>query len=59
MALRGKLKVFRSDRGTYLIGATNDLRMDTINVEDGQVRNYLYISGTVWIFNPSGRYVLG
>ena len=52
VALRGKVKVFRSDRGTNFIGATDDLRIDTINVEDGPVKNYLYNSGTVWIFNP-------
>ena len=52
VALRGKVKVFRSDRGTNFIGATDDLRIDTINVEDGPVKNFLYNSGTVWIFNP-------
>ena len=52
VGLRWKLKVFRSDRGTYFIGETDDLHMDAINVEDGPVKNYLYNSGTVWIFNP-------
>ena len=52
VALGGKVKVFRSGRVTNFIGATDDLRIDTINVEDGPVKNYLNNSCTVWIFNP-------
>ena len=51
VAIRGEVKIFRSDRGTNFIGATDDLRIDAVNVEDGELRNYLYKSGTIWIFN--------
>lgn len=52
VAIRGKVTTFRSDRGTNFIGATDILKVDTINVEDGPVKDFLYQSGTVWIFNP-------
>ena len=51
VAIRGKVKQFRSDRGTNFVGATSDLRVDAINVEDEHVKKYMYNSGTVWIFN--------
>ncbi|VDI07434.1 Hypothetical predicted protein [Mytilus galloprovincialis] len=49
---QAKLKIFRSDRGTNFIGAIDDLKIDSINVEDGPFKNFLYNSGTTWIFNP-------
>ena len=52
VAVRGKVKIFRSDCGTNLIGATDAIKIDTIHVEAGPVSNFLYNSGTVWIFNP-------
>ena len=51
VAIRGKVKQFRSDRGTNFVGATPDLRIDSINVEDELVKKYLYDTGTVWVFN--------
>ncbi|VDI29234.1 Hypothetical predicted protein [Mytilus galloprovincialis] len=51
-AIRGQVKIFRSDRGTNFIGAIDDLKIDSINVEDGPFNNFLYNSGTTWIFNP-------
>jgi hypothetical protein len=33
--VRGKVKLFRSDRGTNFVGAVDDLKIDAINVEDG------------------------
>ncbi|VDI65600.1 Hypothetical predicted protein [Mytilus galloprovincialis] len=51
-AIRGQVKIFRSDRGTNFIGAIDDLKIDSINVEDGPFKNFLYNSGTTWIFNP-------
>ena len=51
VAIRGKVKQFRSDRGTNFVEATSDLRVDAINVEDEHVKKYMYNSGTVWIFN--------
>ena len=52
MAIRGKVKVFRSDRGTNFVGATDFLQVDAINVESSDTRNFLYNSDSVWIFNP-------
>ena len=51
VAIHGKVKQFRSDRGTNFVGATPDLRIDSINVEDEHVKKYLYDTGTVWVFN--------
>lgn len=50
-SVRGKVKIFRSDRGTNFVGAVDDLKIDAINVEDGPFKNHLYNSGTVWKFN--------
>lgn len=52
VAIRGKVKQFRSDRGTNFVGATSDLGIDTVNVEDQEVKKVLFNSGSVWIFNP-------
>lgn len=52
VAIRGKVVQVRSDRGTNFVGATEDLQIDTINVEDGPVKNFLYNNGTTWLFNP-------
>lgn len=51
-AIRGKVTQYRSDRGSNFVGATGDLRIDTINVEDGPVQSFLYNSGVTWKFNP-------
>ncbi|XP_046576736.1 uncharacterized protein LOC124284679 [Haliotis rubra] len=50
-SIRGKVTLFRSDRGTNFVGATDDLKIDTINMEEGPVQRYLYKSGCQWIFN--------
>ena len=52
VAIRGKVKQFRSDRGTNFVGAKADLRIDTVNIEDEGVQKVLFNSGSVWIFNP-------
>ncbi|XP_068213675.1 uncharacterized protein [Palaemon carinicauda] len=52
ISLRGNVKIFRSDRGANYIGAVDKLRIDSINVEEGPFRKFLYNSGTTWIFNP-------
>ncbi|XP_048751486.2 uncharacterized protein LOC125663228 [Ostrea edulis] len=51
-AIRGQVKTFRSDQGSNFIGAVDDLRIDSIYVDDEPLKNYLHNSGTVWIFNP-------
>jgi hypothetical protein len=50
-SVRGKVKLFRSDRGTNFEGAVDDLKIDAINVEDEPLKNHLFNSGTVWKFN--------
>ena len=44
VAIRGKVST--------IVGATEALQVDAINVEDDTVRNYLTNSRAVWIFNP-------
>ncbi|XP_061170784.1 uncharacterized protein LOC133180260 [Saccostrea echinata] len=52
VAIRGCVKIIRSDRGTNFVGAVNELKINTINVEDGPIHDYLTKQGTTWIFNP-------
>lgn len=52
VAIRGKVKQIRSDRGTNFVGATDVLCINAVNVEDGPVKEYLYKSGVIWLFNP-------
>ena len=47
MAVGGKVKQFRSDRGLSFVGATADLRIHTVNVEDEGVKKVLFNSGSV------------
>lgn len=51
MAIRGKVKVFRSDRGTNFVGATECLKIDAINVEGEKTKTFLYKSDSIWLFN--------
>jgi hypothetical protein len=48
-AIRGKVREFRSDRGTNFVGATSELG---INVADGSVKDFLNKTETEWVFNP-------
>nr|XP_034305596.1 uncharacterized protein LOC117682359 [Crassostrea gigas] len=50
-AIRGPVKVFRSDKGTNFVGAADELGIQTLNVEDGPIKKHLRENGTVWIFN--------
>nr|XP_027230052.1 uncharacterized protein LOC113821724 [Penaeus vannamei] len=50
-AFRGKVKLFRSDRGTNFVGATDSLKIDAVNVEEKKIVDHLYQTGTKWIFN--------
>lgn len=60
IAIRGPVMEFRSDRGTNFIGATDDLRIDTINIEDGPTNRFLFNSGTIWKFNaPHSSHMSG
>ena len=51
IAIRGKVKIFRSDRGTNFVGAIDKLQIDAINVEDAKMTSYMHEIGTKWIFN--------
>lgn len=51
VSLRGPVKLFRSDRGTNFVGAIDDLKIDSVNVEDKLVNKFLYDSGVKWVFN--------
>lgn len=52
IAVRGNVKTFRSDRGPNFVGATDDLKIDAVNVEQGTVWDFLYNNGCTWLFNP-------
>lgn len=52
IAIRGDVTTFRSDRGTNFVGATDVLKIDTVNVEQGTVKDFLYNNGCTWLFNP-------
>lgn len=52
ISIRGKVQEFRSDQGTNFVGSIDDLKIDTVNVEDGQIKDFLYNKGVVWKFNP-------
>ena len=51
LALRGPVKLIRSDRGTNFIGASEEMKIDTIKVENGPVQQFLQTSGITWKFN--------
>ena len=47
-AIRGPIKIFRSDRGTNFIGATDQIGIKSINVEDTKVKQHLDNTGSVF-----------
>ena len=51
VSIRGKVMVYRSDRGTNFIGAVDNIHASAINVEDEHVQSFLQKSGSVWVFN--------
>jgi hypothetical protein len=51
IAIRGPVKIFRSDSGTHFVGSTDYIGVDVINVEDGQIKGFFNRSGSQWIFN--------
>lgn len=52
ISLRGPVKEFRSDKGTNFVGATSDLGIRAINVEDENTGRFLLQHEIVWKFNP-------
>lgn len=51
VSIRGDVKLYRSDRGTNFVEATEDLVIQTINVVDRQMKDYLLKAGSTRIFN--------
>ncbi|XP_062585397.1 uncharacterized protein LOC134247072 [Saccostrea cucullata] len=51
LAIRGPVKLIRSDRGTNFIGAAEEMKVNTIRVEKGPVQEFLETSGITWKFN--------
>ncbi|KAK3102130.1 hypothetical protein FSP39_009042 [Pinctada imbricata] len=52
VSIRGPVVQFRSDRGTNIVGASEDLAIDAQFIEKGPVSDFLLSSRTTWIFNP-------
>ncbi|XP_055997113.1 uncharacterized protein LOC125677085 [Ostrea edulis] len=52
IAIRGAVTEFRSDRGTNFVGATGELHINIVNVEDDHVKSFLQDKQIVWKFNP-------
>ncbi|XP_062592960.1 uncharacterized protein LOC134254474 [Saccostrea cucullata] len=51
-AIRGEVKLIRSDCGTNFVGSVKDLNANIINTEDRPIKEYLVENGINWIFNP-------
>lgn len=51
-AIRGEVKVIRSDCGTNFVGSVRDLEANVINLDDRPLKNFLNESGINWVFNP-------
>lgn len=59
ISIRGEVKLYRSDRGSNVVGATEDLGIQAINVEDQQMKDYLLETGSTWIFNSPCSFMGG
>ncbi|XP_055998874.1 uncharacterized protein LOC130047578 [Ostrea edulis] len=51
-AIRGEVKMIRSDCGTNFIGSVKDLNANVISIEARPVREYLIENRINWVFNP-------
>ena len=52
IAIRGPVRIFRSDRGTNFVGSTEDLGIQAINTDDTQLKEFLSKNQSTWLFNP-------
>ncbi|XP_069108940.1 uncharacterized protein [Argopecten irradians] len=52
VALRGEVKLIRSDCGTNFVGAAKELNADVIDIDSSDVRDFLSRKGITWKFNP-------
>ena len=51
LAIRGPVKLFRSDRGTNFVSACKELKIPS-NIDSSSVEKFLLDQGCRWIFNP-------
>ena len=59
ISIRGMARIFRSDRGKNFISATDDMKIDNVDAEDKTLKQFMYNSGTTWIFNPPHAWYFG
>ena len=52
IALRGDVKLIRSDCGTNFVGAAKELRADVVDIEGSQMKDFLAQKRITWRFNP-------
>ena len=51
-ALRGEVRVIYSDCGTNFVGATSEMNINVIDINDSNLQNYVLKNGIQWKFNP-------
>ncbi|XP_060919668.1 uncharacterized protein LOC132993709 [Labrus mixtus] len=51
LAIRGPVKLIRSDRGTNFVSACKELKIPS-NIDNSSVEKFLLDQGCKWIFNP-------
>lgn len=59
ISIRGEVKLYKSDRGTNFVGATEDHGNQAISVEDRQMKDYLLKTGSTLIFNSPCSSLMG
>ena len=52
IALRGDVKLIRSDCGTNFVGAAKELNANVVNVDGTEMKDHLSRKGITWKFNP-------
>ena len=52
LAIRGPVRLFRSDRGTNFVGAVHDLGIPSKFIEEKPIKEFLNSNGCSWEFNP-------
>ena len=52
IALRGDVKLIRSDCGTNFVGAAKELNANVVSVDGTEMKDYLSRKGITWKFNP-------
>ena len=52
MAIRGPVKLMRSDRGSNFVGAVKELNLPAFTDEGSDINNFLSSQGCTWLFNP-------